>query len=305
MDCTVEQHSARVATALIDMQLWHRRLGHRDPIAIRRLCTKNLTRGITVKSNCYSKEVRRAAKPLELVHRDLCGPRPTATPSRSVNRKTGRTWIGRSVKVMETVHREQSKATKDQEGAPRKETRGLPPETCTKLKPNRLSKNAPDIMEKQSSSEQERINKGVPPRRTCYRVEAKSNKESKSWDQMTSLPAAEKKRWLTAAQSSPNGGIAQSHSVSSERLRIVSDLAWTQQGSIDLEAPRYADGEFLSLCSVILKIGCFLTGLWVFVPNNKSDIGVYKSNDKPTWAVCTVRGTDQVVDRCHCDIVVE
>uniref|UniRef100_A0A5S6QQ06 Reverse transcriptase Ty1/copia-type domain-containing protein n=1 Tax=Trichuris muris TaxID=70415 RepID=A0A5S6QQ06_TRIMR len=45
----------------------------------------------------------------------------------------------------------------------------------------------------------QRANKGVPPQRLCYRVEAPV-KEPSSWEEMTTLPELERKSWTLAAE---------------------------------------------------------------------------------------------------------
>lgn len=77
---------------------WHDRFAHRDPKAIRRLCNHDLATGITIE-DCPIKQICECCvkgkitrqpfpkmsttttqNPLELIHTDLCGPMPTATP---------------------------------------------------------------------------------------------------------------------------------------------------------------------------------------------------------------------------------
>ncbi|KFD64403.1 hypothetical protein M514_23427 [Trichuris suis] len=98
LECEMGQHSARVAVASADMQTWHRRLGHGDPAAIQKLCSEGLARGVKIKRDAkpfvctycargkmvqtsFSEGIKRSAKPLDLVHSDLCSPMPTATPA--------------------------------------------------------------------------------------------------------------------------------------------------------------------------------------------------------------------------------
>lgn len=77
---------------------WHDRFAHRDPKAIRALCNHNLATGIQIEDcpikqiceNCVKGKITRqpfpklsattTEGPLELIHTDLCGPMPTATP---------------------------------------------------------------------------------------------------------------------------------------------------------------------------------------------------------------------------------
>ncbi|KFD69490.1 hypothetical protein M514_18362 [Trichuris suis] len=77
---------------------WHRRLGHRDLAAVRKLSDEQLADGIHLAKcdgevDCevcikgklaqppFPMSDSRAMKPTELVHSDVCGPMPTATPS--------------------------------------------------------------------------------------------------------------------------------------------------------------------------------------------------------------------------------
>ncbi|KRZ49861.1 Retrovirus-related Pol polyprotein from transposon TNT 1-94 [Trichinella nativa] len=77
---------------------WHRRMGHRDPEAIRKLNKEKLANGIDIckcdaENDCeicltgkmtstpFPKVANRAKKQVELIHSDRCGPMPTATPS--------------------------------------------------------------------------------------------------------------------------------------------------------------------------------------------------------------------------------
>ncbi|KRZ71003.1 Retrovirus-related Pol polyprotein from transposon TNT 1-94 [Trichinella papuae] len=77
---------------------WHRRMGHRDPEAIRKLNKEQLANGIEIckcdaENDCeicltgkmtstpFTKVANRAKKQIELIHSDICGPMPTATPS--------------------------------------------------------------------------------------------------------------------------------------------------------------------------------------------------------------------------------
>lgn len=93
-----ERISARVAGAAECIHKWHRRLGHRDPIAIKRLVNEELAMGIKLNS-CSDKKIcehcikgkltqakfpeskRREKAPMRLIHSDLCGPMQSATPS--------------------------------------------------------------------------------------------------------------------------------------------------------------------------------------------------------------------------------
>jgi len=80
------------------IHLLHRRLGHRDLNAVKRLINEELATGVTI-TKCASKSVcehcikgklaqakfpeskQRASKPMRLIHSDLCGPMQTVTPS--------------------------------------------------------------------------------------------------------------------------------------------------------------------------------------------------------------------------------
>lgn len=78
---------------------WHRRLGHRDPEAIRKMCNEKLVEGLNIvgcgiKEICEScvkgkmtrlsfprQSMTKSTAPLELIHSDVCGPMQTTTPS--------------------------------------------------------------------------------------------------------------------------------------------------------------------------------------------------------------------------------
>jgi len=77
---------------------WHRKLGHRDPDAIRKLVKENMAYGITLQEceiketceNCIQGKMSRKPFPnvssrkskniLEIIHSDVCGPMQTTTP---------------------------------------------------------------------------------------------------------------------------------------------------------------------------------------------------------------------------------
>ncbi|KFD46348.1 hypothetical protein M513_12764 [Trichuris suis] len=82
----------------VPLSLWHRRFGHRDSDAIRRLFHMKMAIGMRVakhdhkESECetcikgkmaaqpFPKSDTRATRPVELVHSDSCGPMPVTTP---------------------------------------------------------------------------------------------------------------------------------------------------------------------------------------------------------------------------------
>lgn len=86
-----------VADATTTLHQWHRRLGHRDPTAIKRIINEDLATGIKVSDfkseiceECikgklsqskFSLSLSRESESLKLIHTDLCGPMPTKTPS--------------------------------------------------------------------------------------------------------------------------------------------------------------------------------------------------------------------------------
>ncbi|KRX14101.1 Retrovirus-related Pol polyprotein from transposon TNT 1-94 [Trichinella nelsoni] len=59
---------------------WHRRMGHRDTEAIRKLNKEQLANGMMTLTP-FRKVANRAKKQIELIHSDICGLMPTATPS--------------------------------------------------------------------------------------------------------------------------------------------------------------------------------------------------------------------------------
>ncbi|KFD62470.1 hypothetical protein M514_25320 [Trichuris suis] len=288
------------------MQTWHRRLGHRDPAAIQKLCSGGIARGVKIKRDAkpfvctycprgkmlqtsFSEGIKRSAKPLDLVHSDLCGPMPTATPAghlymltliddhtrftmvRLIKSKseadlghtrvfgakvfalvadqkrqkwddeavegmlvgyddptkgywildpeTGRTWVSRSVKTIERTERKEDEAVAEQEGEMEKEptSEDLDDRTFSQLP--RLAEHAPQFTEAQHTGQHDvssrtsptvslrhsqRINKGIPPRRLCYQAEIQRKTEPSCWDEMERLLAAEKRKWITAAEEEMN-----------------------------------------------------------------------------------------------------
>jgi hypothetical protein len=80
------------------IHLWHRRMGHRNPEAVKKLCKENLAKGIIldvcdarikctscVKGKMAKKTFKRNEEtlykqPLDLIHSDVCGPMNTQTP---------------------------------------------------------------------------------------------------------------------------------------------------------------------------------------------------------------------------------
>ena len=64
--------------------------------------------------------------------------------------------------------------------------------------------NTPAATERRVS---QRTNKGIPPVKLTYKVQAVSIKEPKSWPEMLELPLQERQRWIVAAEEemkSPN-----------------------------------------------------------------------------------------------------
>ncbi|KFD47313.1 hypothetical protein M513_11823 [Trichuris suis] len=79
----------------------------------------------------------------------------------------------------------------------------------------RLAEHAPQFTEAQHASQHDvssrtsptvslrrsqRINKGIPPRRLCCQAEIQRKTEPSCWDEMERLPAAAKRKWITAAE---------------------------------------------------------------------------------------------------------
>lgn len=86
------------ASTTASLQEWHRRLGHRDVKAIRRMTSEGLVTGMIVKGkndnivcdHClrgkmaqkpFPTSESRALNAIELIHNDVCGPMQTTTPS--------------------------------------------------------------------------------------------------------------------------------------------------------------------------------------------------------------------------------
>lgn len=90
--------TVRVAKMNDCIHQWHRRFGHRDSNALKRLAKEELATGIKI-STCSNKMVckhcivgkltqakfteskRREKAPMRLIYSDLCGPMQTAMPS--------------------------------------------------------------------------------------------------------------------------------------------------------------------------------------------------------------------------------
>jgi len=98
LQTTKIEASARIASAAVYVHRWHRRLGHRDPKAIKHLVKEELATGIkitscsddTVCEHCikgklaemkFTESKQREKEPMRLVHSDLCGPMQTTTLS--------------------------------------------------------------------------------------------------------------------------------------------------------------------------------------------------------------------------------
>ncbi len=99
LDCNETANVARQMLHENCIHLWHRRLGHRDPEAVKKLFERQLADGIKIDTcsevaKCVSclkgKMTRksfpkssnhRANQPLDLIHSDVCGPMNTLTPS--------------------------------------------------------------------------------------------------------------------------------------------------------------------------------------------------------------------------------
>ncbi|KFD54745.1 hypothetical protein M513_04445 [Trichuris suis] len=133
--------------------------------------------------------------------------------------ETGRTWVSRSVKTIERTERKEDEAVAEQEGEMEKEptSEDLDDRTFSQLP--RLAEHAPQFTEAQHTGQHDvssrtsptvslrhsqRINKGIPPRRLCYQAEIQRKTEPSCWDEMERLPAAEKRKWITAAEEEMN-----------------------------------------------------------------------------------------------------
>ena len=98
LDCTETASVAKQVQHENCIHLWYRRLGHRDPEAVKKLCAKQLAVGINIDTctavvkcdSCLKGKMtrksfpkassHRANQPLDLVHSDICGPMNTLTP---------------------------------------------------------------------------------------------------------------------------------------------------------------------------------------------------------------------------------
>ena len=97
--CLADSNAAAYAAKeKATLQQWHRRLGHRDPAAIRSLVNRELATGIQI-SKCsdevicedcikskltrskFSVSQKRETEPIRLILSDLCGPMQKPTPS--------------------------------------------------------------------------------------------------------------------------------------------------------------------------------------------------------------------------------
>ncbi|KMQ91961.1 hypothetical protein RF55_8111 [Lasius niger] len=91
-----KQDAARTAKISCSLYRWHRRFGHRDSAAIRKLVRRKLVTGLELRSDDDHNEVKccirgklaaksfpcsqsTTEKPLELIHSDLCGPLPVTS----------------------------------------------------------------------------------------------------------------------------------------------------------------------------------------------------------------------------------
>src|ERR1700678_983796 len=90
---------ANMARTKTCLHQWHRKLGHRDVAAVKKLAAEKLAEGIDIGScaqtpvicDCcirgkmatlaYKPSKTRRKKPLDLLHSDVCGPMPTTSPS--------------------------------------------------------------------------------------------------------------------------------------------------------------------------------------------------------------------------------
>lgn len=97
--CLVDQKVAAYTTKeKVCIHQWHRRLGHRDPAAIKKLVDRELATGIQISKcfekvrceNCITSKIisskffenqKRGTEPMHIVHSDLCGPMEVSTPS--------------------------------------------------------------------------------------------------------------------------------------------------------------------------------------------------------------------------------
>lgn len=92
------KESTRVANVATCIHQWHRRLGHRNQTAIKRLIEEKLATGIDITTCCeeivcehcvkgkltqtkFLESRRREKEPMRLIHSNLCGPMQTATPN--------------------------------------------------------------------------------------------------------------------------------------------------------------------------------------------------------------------------------
>ncbi|KFD61465.1 hypothetical protein M514_26361 [Trichuris suis] len=151
---------------------------------------------------------------------------------RILNPETGRTWVSRSVKIIERTERKEDEAVAEQEGEMEKKptSENLDDRTFSELP--RLPDHAPQFTETQHTGQHDvsshasptvslrrsqRINKGIPQRRLCYQAEIQRKTEPSCWDEMERLLAAEKRKWITAAEEEMN-------SLRNYRVRELVDL---------------------------------------------------------------------------------
>lgn len=74
MVCAVLEHNEKCIHTL------HRKMGHRDPNAIRKMISNGSIGGLEI-VECGIKELSESSATMDLVHTDVCGPMQTATPS--------------------------------------------------------------------------------------------------------------------------------------------------------------------------------------------------------------------------------
>ncbi|KFD60150.1 hypothetical protein M514_27678 [Trichuris suis] len=143
---------------------------------------------------------------------------------RILDPKTNRTWVSCSVKIVEKAGVEKCIAAPEPEGELERELMTSQPKEGVLANldrpeeerlPTAASNQVSNVEEDRNLSEDEglilpatktlirrshRANKGIPPKKLCYRVQVPRKMEPSSWDEMLSLSPEEKEKWMSAAE---------------------------------------------------------------------------------------------------------
>uniref|UniRef100_A0A5S6QQU2 Integrase catalytic domain-containing protein n=1 Tax=Trichuris muris TaxID=70415 RepID=A0A5S6QQU2_TRIMR len=184
---------------------------------------------------CFVPKQRRRKWDDKAVEGVLIGYDDATKGYRILDPKTDGIWISRSVRIVEKAEPKECATALEPEGELERGRMISQPITNTRPNLNRTEeeeeeevveeeeedigitapKQESDVEENRNPSKDEglvhsatinpvrcsqRTNKGIPPKKLCYRVEAPMKREPSSWDEMVRLPAEEKKKWISAAE---------------------------------------------------------------------------------------------------------